>query len=53
MGGSVRVGAWDLGGLHFTGTETMPARKPIVLSRTRRHRWLRFIADRFRGEERP
>jgi phage gpG-like protein len=51
IGGSVRVGRWDLGALHQTGTRRgMPKRKPLNLSMARRHRWMRYILAMFRGE---
>lgn len=51
LGGSVRVGSYDLGGLHYTGTTRgMPARKPLLLSKTRKRRWLRFLTDHLRQE---
>jgi len=53
MGGAVRVGNWDLGGLHQTGTRRgMPARKPLLLSRARKSRWVRFLVAHLRGEGR-
>lgn len=52
VGGSVRVGRWDLGGLFHTGTKHMPARKPINLARRQRHRFMRFLADHLRLEGR-
>jgi len=48
----LRVGRWDLGALHQTGTRHMPARKPLLLSRARRSRWLRFLSNHLRGETR-
>jgi len=51
IGGTVRVGRWDLGALHQTGTRRgMPKRKPLNLSMTRRRRWMRYIVKIFQGE---
>ena len=51
IGGTVRVGRWDLGALHQTGTRRgMPKRKPLNLSMTRRRRWMRYIVKMFQGE---
>ena len=51
VGGTIQVGAYDLGSLHFTGTTRgMPARRPMALGRQQRHRWMRFLADHFRIE---
>jgi len=50
IGGALHVGRWDLGGLHQTGTRHMPARKPLLLSRSRRNRWMKFLAAHLRAE---
>jgi len=51
VGGTVQVGSYDLGGLHFTGTTRgMPARRPIAVGTRQRHRWMRILADHFRIE---
>lgn len=54
IGGSVRVGRWDLGAIHQKpkATNKLPKRELINLSMTRRRRWMRWIVDMFRGEER-
>ncbi len=52
VGGTVQVGAYDLGGLHFKGTKHMPARRPMALGRQQRHRWMRILSDHFRVEGR-
>jgi len=50
VGGTVQVGAYDLGSLHFTGTKHMPARRPMALGRSQRHRIMRILADHLRVE---
>ena len=50
VGGTVQVGAYDLGSLHFTGTKHMPARRPMALGRQQRHRVMRYLADHLRVE---
>jgi len=51
VGGTVQVGRWDLGSLHFTGTDRgMPARRPMAVGRQQRHRLMRILADQLRVE---
>lgn len=53
VGGHVRVGSYDLGALHQTGTRKMPQRRVVMLGRRQRSRWMKFLTDHFRGEGRP
>jgi len=52
LGGTIQVGSYDLGSLHFTGTKKMPARRPMAVGRSQRHRIMRILADHLRIEGR-
>jgi len=54
MGGHVRVGNYDLGGIHQNPSPTnpLPQRKLINLGRRQRSRWVRYILDHLRLEGR-
>lgn len=42
--------AWDIGFLHQKGTDKMPARPPLRLSKRRRSTWMRMLRDFVSGE---
>ena len=54
MGGHVRVGNYDLGGIHQNprATNPLPQRKSINLGRRQRSTWVRIILDHLRLEGR-
>lgn len=45
MGSGVRVGRWNLGMLHQTGTKNMPKRKIVDLPKTVKTRWVRYLRE--------
>ena len=46
----LRVGSYDLGGLHQTGTRRMPARKPLLLSRIKKSEFRHILAAHINQE---
>ena len=54
LGGSIRVGRWDLGSIHQKpkAGNPLPQRMIINLSKKRKSRWTRFFLNHLKGEGR-